>query len=129
MATGWTGKDTKLGVTLAASATAWGTTQVPAASDGVKQKTMNVPFGYPNISIQETTDDGWKSYVDMGNVDAIDFSLEPDARRFCSATTSNPIDEVLMSLCYASTSAVKTSANYAYLHTALLGGAGLAMNV
>jgi hypothetical protein len=129
MSNGWTGKDAKLGMTLAASATDWATTQVPAASDGIKQKTMNIPFGEPSITIQETTDDGWKSYVDMGNVAAIDFPVEPDGYRFCSASTSNPIDEALMSLCYSATSAVLTGSTAAYLHTALIAGDGLAMNV
>ena len=129
MANGWTGKNAKLSMSLAGSATAWGTTQVSAASDGVKQKTMNVPFGEPSVIIQETTDDGWKTYVDIGNVTSVDFSIEPDGYRFCSATTSNPLDEALMSCCYDETSAVLVGSSDAYLHTAKIAGDGLAMTV
>lgn len=113
----WSGKETLFSGTLAASGQTWGTTQAPAAGDGIKVKSLNFPLGAPKVDAVPQTDIGWSTYLNEGNVEQIEFAIEPDVFRYCSATTASPLDEALMGLLYGATTATKTSATYAYLHT------------
>jgi hypothetical protein len=113
----WTGKETALAATLAASGQTWGTTQAPAAGDGVKVKSLSFPLGAAKVESMPQTDIGWSTYLNEGNVEGLEFGVEPDVLRYTSAVTAAPMDEMLMSVLYGATTAAKISANYAYLHT------------
>lgn len=113
----WSGKETKLAATLAASGQTWGTTQAPAAGDGLKTASVKFPLGLQKVETLPQTDIAFPSYVSSGNVEGLDYSIEPDALRFNSATTAHPLDEVLMGLLYNGTTATQQGATAAWLHT------------
>ncbi|MFZ5426675.1 MAG: hypothetical protein ACOZEN_06850 [Thermodesulfobacteriota bacterium] len=112
----WTGKEHGFAAAIAASSETWGTEQSLAAGDGIKVAEGNMPFGEQSAKVEETTDNGWPQYVDFGNVENLDFSMDFEPR-FCSSTSKSPMDEMLFACLASGTTATQQAATAAYLHT------------
>jgi hypothetical protein len=125
----WTGKEHGLAAALAPASAAWGTEQALAAGDGIKVSENPVPFGEPSVKVEETTDNGWPQYVDLGNVEDVNFSVEFEPR-YCSGTAASPMDELIFACLASGTTATQQGTTPAYLHTqTIAGGKSLADSV
>ena len=116
-----TGKEDVIGISLAASATAWGTETAIGAGDQVKFKTAPLPFGNASTSPEATTDAPFSAYIDSGNIESADVEV-PIEYRFNPATGPAPWDEMLMAAIYNATTSTQQGGTAAYLHTGTITG-------
>lgn len=117
----WTGKEVPFGFKLAAAAQVWGTTQTPAAGNLIKVGKVPTMLGAPEVSNEETTDSGWLTYADQGNVNAINHPLDVEPRFTVGSAAAAiiapaSIEQLIFAFLYAATTKRTLAATTAREH-------------